>query len=372
MNDKTLRLVVSSSSSILDQFRWYGFRRLELRARIGRSAPQIVELARQEPPDALIVEAALPDGNGFDVCRTIKRSLGLSSVPIVVVIDGPISPDIAALMVDSACDQLLTLPIQRGQLYEALSSLLGLPSRRHGRVSIRAQVIAAQQAGEVTGELLELGATGARLRVPSALPAGAEIALRVQPQTGPALNLRSRLVWQKPHDGGSVLAVQFVDLTPEVRESLERLVTWELTGNDSGQVVRFLTDFTERLDLGGLAARLGRNVDFDMSQVQTINSLGVTRWITFQRTIPLGTSYRYTHCSTAFCAQAGYVLDFVGRGRIQSLFAPFHCAACGYEAEREFDIDAVLGGTPLLSCPSCGGELAFDGDPDRYFACARP
>lgn len=44
-----------------------------------------VERARQEPPDALVLDVNLPDMNGFQVCQQLKESPTTADVPVIML-----------------------------------------------------------------------------------------------------------------------------------------------------------------------------------------------------------------------------------------------------------------------------------------------
>jgi len=112
-------------------------------------------------------------------------------------------------------------------------------------------------------------------------------------------------------------------------------------------------------------------VDFDLSQVTYINSLGVRAWVEFLRAAPIQ-GYEFHACSVPFVLQAALSDAVMGRGTVASFFAPYVCDVCGHEEERLLQSATVLASVdhapPTFNCPSCGGALVLDDLPHRYLA----
>ena len=56
------------------------------------SGAQALRLARHQPPDLLLLDAALPDIGGFEVCRRLKADPASAGVPVLLLLD-PARPD---------------------------------------------------------------------------------------------------------------------------------------------------------------------------------------------------------------------------------------------------------------------------------------
>src|SRR5579862_9179839 len=50
-----------------------------------RSVDEAVSAARQGRPDLVIADAAMGNGNGYDLCATIKADPALRSVPVLIL-----------------------------------------------------------------------------------------------------------------------------------------------------------------------------------------------------------------------------------------------------------------------------------------------
>ncbi len=83
-------------------------------------AQQALEAAAIRPPDAVILDLALPDGSGVEVCRSLRE---WSDAPVIVVsaLDGE-ADKIAAL--DAGADDYVTKPYAVGELLARLRAAL--------------------------------------------------------------------------------------------------------------------------------------------------------------------------------------------------------------------------------------------------------
>jgi two-component system KDP operon response regulator KdpE len=99
------------------------------------TAAEALAAAALKPPEAIVLDLILPDGNGTEVCRELRTWL---QAPIIVVSAvGDEEQKIAAL--DAGADDYVTKPFAVGELLARLRAAL-------------------RRAGPATGPILELGA----------------------------------------------------------------------------------------------------------------------------------------------------------------------------------------------------------------------
>jgi CheY-like chemotaxis protein len=368
-------LVVSNSTVIVSQLRQGGFRRIDLHTQVVSTAANVFTLLARQMPHAVVLEARLPDGDAFDLCLRVREELGMEDLPLVVVTDGSISRALMRKAVSSGCDEVLSAPLSRGQLYDVLADYLGLPRRSHLRVNVLAQVTA--QGGtlvQLKGTIYDLTVSGARIRLDQPFAGESPLTICIESSGGDELMLNGKVVWHRPYTSGGELAVQFLDVTEALAKRLEVLSTWRLEKQGDQQVVVLQRSLTERASFNGLAEQLKGSVTFDLRHLTLINSMGVSRWVKFLRGIPDEVNYSFCHCSVPFCTQASFIPEMVGRGRVTTFFAPYYCPACDREAERELHVNNITTdpevAAPQLSCPSCGEQMYFEDIPERYLRFA--
>jgi signal transduction histidine kinase/CheY-like chemotaxis protein len=90
---------------------------------IAASADEALALARQSPPDLLLLDLFLPDRPGLDLLQELREREGLST-PCIVVSASAMPSDVEAAR-DAGIDLYLTKPLDVDRLLHAVDTLLG-------------------------------------------------------------------------------------------------------------------------------------------------------------------------------------------------------------------------------------------------------
>jgi anti-anti-sigma regulatory factor len=120
-------------------------------------------------------------------------------------------------------------------------------------------------------------------------------------------------------------------------------------------------------------ARAGRLV-LDLGGITFINSLGVRDWIRMQAQAQQASlAIELRRVAEPLVHQLNMIIATRGAATVASFFAPYACDACG--REESLLIDAVTNAAglsnlepPPMTCPECGGQMAFNDFPERYFS----
>lgn len=83
------------------------------------AGPRGIELARQVKPDVIILDLLMPDMDGWEVCREIRR---FSQVPILVL-SAISKPGMAARALDEGADEYLIKPMNSSVLVAHIKKL---------------------------------------------------------------------------------------------------------------------------------------------------------------------------------------------------------------------------------------------------------
>ncbi len=88
--------------------------------------PDVVSAMRafnHKRPSALILDLMLPDMNGLELCRYVRRNIQRNTVPIVIV-SAASTPDKVAEAIDAGADIFLGKPVSAKELRHVISSLI--------------------------------------------------------------------------------------------------------------------------------------------------------------------------------------------------------------------------------------------------------
>ena len=116
------------------------------------------------------------------------------------------------------------------------------------------------------------------------------------------------------------------------------------------------------------------NVTFVLADVNNFNSCGIREWIYLVRDISELGNLIFTKCSVTMIDQINMVPDSLGKGRVESFYAPYFCE-CNGEVNRLIDVtehiqDLQNKQAPQLDCENCGKQLEFDALEESYFLFA--
>ncbi|MCX6105164.1 MAG: hypothetical protein NTY08_04940 [Proteobacteria bacterium] len=116
------------------------------------------------------------------------------------------------------------------------------------------------------------------------------------------------------------------------------------------------------------------NITFVLEDIATFNSCGIREWIYLVRDISELGALKFTKCSVAMIDQINMVPDSIGKGTVDSFFAPYYCN-CGGEVNRLINVGDCLPlllrkNAPEFKCEECGNKLEFDALEESYFLFA--
>lgn len=130
----------------------------EARIRFAKSAAQALVLAHEQVPDLILLDFELPDGNGMELCRTLRQDPQLADVPVIIVTAHARDElQVSALEIGAA--DFISKPLQAAQLLARVRAQLRLRARAGGGSSSTPLPLA-------TPPTSPLSATGAAAQVP--------------------------------------------------------------------------------------------------------------------------------------------------------------------------------------------------------------
>ncbi len=85
---------------------------------------QGLDAARLDPPDLILLDVMLPDGNGLDFCRRIKNDPALFQVPVILLSGIMNSPEEQTRGLDAGADGYMSKPFEAREIVARVKSLL--------------------------------------------------------------------------------------------------------------------------------------------------------------------------------------------------------------------------------------------------------
>jgi CheY-like chemotaxis protein len=367
-----VRILVSNNSELLRHLATAPFRSIPMEILVVTGGLQAVQSTARDRPSLALLDAEMSDLTGYEAARAIKHAN--EACRIVLVLSGRVSARQMRLVTESGCDEVLIVPAPVEHLYDIVAGQLQLPRRSAERHPVDLALLGRDGHGAISGRVTNLSIHGARLVLNERIDDGAALRLELRPDGEPPIVISARAVWTQPGELSTAVGAAFDNISPDARRHVARLTRWDIIQGVDRTHVSLGGELTEDTHLEDLAPALLGKVDFDMSQLSYMNSLGVRAWVDFLDRAPIR-DYEFHACSVAFVLQAALVDGVLGSGTVVSFFAPYACEQCEQREEHLLQSAAIVRtGTlhpPVFSCSRCDGQLLLDEFPDRYFAFLR-
>ncbi|NWG18355.1 MAG: FHA domain-containing protein [Chloroflexi bacterium] len=92
-----------------------------------------IRLYNQKTPDAIIIEQLLPEINGLEYCRYVRRDVHGNTLPVVVISAGRVASNVAEVM-QAGADIFLERPVSAKELRHVISSLIHRHKSGHAAI----------------------------------------------------------------------------------------------------------------------------------------------------------------------------------------------------------------------------------------------
>ena len=173
------------------------------------------EAARRERPRLIISDLDMPELNGADLCRAVRKDAELAETPFVMILSTDDAQD-RVRAIRAGADDVLFKPLHRGVLLGTASRFLtentvrGLP-----RVLVKAPVTIFLTKEESRARALNISRGGMFVRTELPLPTRSEWRVRLTlPETTEDLTPTAMVVWRADENSptGPGLGMRFVEL----------------------------------------------------------------------------------------------------------------------------------------------------------------
>ena len=197
--------------------------------RLVASSTHAAELVEREKFDGIFLDLIMPELDGLELARRIRASKSNATVPLVMITGSP-EPTAMTNSFQAGINFFLHKPVTAQQLGKLLNAARGLmleERRRYQRAPVallmrcrwQAEAGAAAAAHQVTGQSINLSASGALLDLPELAPVGAPVRVEFSiPGHPQGLSLAGRVV---RHNSARSLGVRFETDDPTRRRLTE-------------------------------------------------------------------------------------------------------------------------------------------------------
>ncbi|HKG23888.1 MAG TPA: response regulator [Blastocatellia bacterium] len=129
-----------SSTALAAELKAQGFR-----PSIAEGSRQALVIIESEPPDLIICDIDLPESNGYEIVKGIKRNPDLPFIPIILVVEGSVDWEKG---LEVGADDFIAKPINIGELLVRVRSLSRL------RRAVTAEATRANELASVLSEMV--------------------------------------------------------------------------------------------------------------------------------------------------------------------------------------------------------------------------
>jgi len=178
---------------------------------------------REETPDLVLLDLTLPDRNGDDLCKVMKSTPSLASIPVIMVSASERIEEIQHCIA-AGCDDYLTKPINADVLRTKVGRVLGVATRRSLRVPIQIKIMKGEGGG-LFGYTRDLSETGIALIADEPVPVSRRVEIHFRdPDTAHRISCRAVVRRAVPMGPSQLLGLAFEGLSDRDREAIRRIV----------------------------------------------------------------------------------------------------------------------------------------------------
>jgi len=198
-----------------------------------RTGAQALKICRQDRPDLVVLDEAMPEMDGIEACRRLKDDPVLGPVPVVLVSTEGRRED----CLRAGCDGVLIKPFDAPAFLEMVRRFAPLRERLESRIPVSCRVEFSARSASYTAYTRDLSPHGIFLKSPRPFAVGTRLrlVLHLPERLGAGgrgtrpLELQGevrRVV--RPASGSSRLpgvGVHFLDISTEALRAIEEFIT---------------------------------------------------------------------------------------------------------------------------------------------------
>ena len=207
-------------------------KRTTCRVATARTGAQALQICRQDRPDLVVLDEAMPVMDGIEVCRYLKADPLAAAVPVVLLTTEARRAD----CLRAGCDDVLIKPFDAPAFLETVRRHAPLLERLESRIPVSCRVEFSARTGNYTAYTRDLSLHGIFLKSPRLFTVGTRLRLVLHlpgPPGGASRRTRPlemlgevrRVV--RPVPGSNLLpgvGVRFLEIPPEALLLIEEFI----------------------------------------------------------------------------------------------------------------------------------------------------
>jgi len=170
-SDRVVRILLVDDVLPLIELQKNYLKRTTCRILTARTGSQALQLCRRDPPDLVLLDAAMPEMDGVSACRSLKADPVLGRIPIVIVT----SADRREECLRAGCDDVLIKPFESTAFLEKVRRFVPLAERLESRIPVSCRVEFRARIGSYTAYTRDLSAHGMFLKSPRPFAVGTRL-----------------------------------------------------------------------------------------------------------------------------------------------------------------------------------------------------
>ena len=191
-----------------------------------RTGKEAIETARDKLPDIIMLDFVMPDMNGDEVCRALKKDPLTARIPVVVISsDGMV--EARERCVAAGCDDFITKPLKRSTFLKAIENQLNVTEREYHRIDTDLPCGVRRDDEVINGQMKNISEVGANLILDSAVEEGGEVQFAFSlPGQNESFDLPAVVRWmENPGPGKSYTAgIRYISPPPHVIRSIRSYI----------------------------------------------------------------------------------------------------------------------------------------------------
>lgn len=189
---------------------------------VARTGRQAIDVALAEKPDLILMDFYMPEINGDEACRQLKKNPKTSSIPIIMVTQMGRPEDLEHCR-NVGCDDILLKPINRLSFQKKALKCLSLDEVPTSRVEGRFEVcLDSGTAESLKNYTVNFSPGGLFLETQELLPVDTLLSLEFSlPEATAPMACKARVAWLNPPEKlknprlPAGMGLQFIDLSQQ-------------------------------------------------------------------------------------------------------------------------------------------------------------